>query len=184
MSRELLFDPFIGMKDFNQPDNFDPHQLPLMSSVWPSVLIAGAYLLLLRVGPGWVWVCPLTMRNRFDEKTIRRLMKHRRPIEMKTFLALYNIFQVLSCLYYIVNVFRTGFTWSYLWQCRMVGFSNLSHVKLLYFSYILKGIELIETICFVLRKKLNQMSFLHIYHHVSTFVFAYFGVTRVGSKVV
>lgn len=109
-------------------------------------------------------------------------MKHRQPWQLKTFLAVYNIFQVISCLYFLVNVIRTGYELNFLWKCHMVGYENLSHVKLLYFSYLLKGIELIETLCFVLRKKFGQMSFLHIYHHVSTFIFAYFGVTRVGSE--
>lgn len=110
------------------------------------------------------------------------LMKNRRPFELKTFLAVYNILQVFACLYFLVNVFRTGYQVNFLWKCYMTGFDNLSHVKLLYFCYLVKGIELIETICFVLRKKFKQMSFLHVYHHVSTFIFAYFGVTRVGSE--
>ena len=33
---------------------------------------------------------------------------------------------------------------------------------------MLKIIDLIETILFVLRKKNKQISFLHIYHHIST----------------
>jgi len=37
---------------------------------------------------------------------------------------------------------------------------------------ILRFIEFIETILFVLRKKENQITFLHIYHHIST-VFAF-----------
>lgn len=101
---------------------------------------------------------------------------------MKTFLSVYNILQVLACVHYLVNVFRTGYEWDFIWKCHMTGFENRSHVKLLYLAYFLKGIELIETVCFVLRKKFNQMSFLHVYHHVSTFIFAYFGVTRVGSE--
>lgn len=53
MARELLFDPFGGMDDFDQQAaTFDPHKLPLMSSVWPTVTIASVYLLMLRLGPG------------------------------------------------------------------------------------------------------------------------------------
>lgn len=54
MARELWFDPFVTMSDFNQPNNvkFDPHKLPMMSSVWPTVSIALIYLFLLRLGPG------------------------------------------------------------------------------------------------------------------------------------
>lgn len=35
---------------------------------------------------------------------------------------------------------------------------------------MLKLIDLIETVVFVLRKKSTQISFLHLYHHVSTFL--------------
>lgn len=48
----LMFDPFVVIKNFDQPPaNFDPHKLPLMSSVWPTVVIAVCYLLILRWGP-------------------------------------------------------------------------------------------------------------------------------------
>lgn len=35
-------------------------------------------------------------------------------------------------------------------------------------TLVLKTIDLIETGVFVLRKKFNQVSFLHVYHHIST----------------
>ncbi len=37
-------------------------------------------------------------------------------------------------------------------------------------TMFVKLIELVETVFFVLRKKQNQISFLHVYHHVTTFV--------------
>lgn len=39
--------------------------------------------------------------------------------------------------------------------------------------YMLKLIDLIDTIIFVLRKKNNQVSFLHIYHHFAIAFFSY-----------
>ncbi|XP_033213803.1 elongation of very long chain fatty acids protein F-like [Belonocnema kinseyi] len=36
---------------------------------------------------------------------------------------------------------------------------------------LLKILHLIETVLFVLRKKKNQISFLHVYHHISTILF-------------
>lgn len=39
-----------------------------------------------------------------------------------------------------------------------------------YYAILLRVIEFIETIFFVLRKKHNQVTFLHIYHHISTIV--------------
>lgn len=52
MAVELMFDPFVLMKEFNQPDGkFDPYKLPLMSSYWPTVAIVMFYLLVLRISP-------------------------------------------------------------------------------------------------------------------------------------
>lgn len=41
-------------------------------------------------------------------------------------------------------------------------------VRMTYFLTLLKVIDLIETGMFVLRKKYNQISFLHVYHHITT----------------
>lgn len=43
------------MDEFYQPSQtFDPHKLPLMSSVWPTVGISCVYLFILKIGPKWV----------------------------------------------------------------------------------------------------------------------------------
>lgn len=38
-------------------------------------------------------------------------------------------------------------------------------VWITYFYYILKIIDLLDTLFFVLRKRNNQITFLHVYHH-------------------
>lgn len=40
--------------------------------------------------------------------------------------------------------------------------------------YLIKIVDLVETGVFVLRKKRNQLSYLHLYHHVSSVLVAYF----------
>lgn len=40
----------------------------------------------------------------------------------------------------------------------------------LWWLYMVKLIDLSETVVFVLRKKANQITFLHVYHHISTAV--------------
>lgn len=37
-------------------------------------------------------------------------------------------------------------------------------------TILLKLIDLSETVIYLLRKKNNQVSFLHLYHHISTFL--------------
>lgn len=51
-----------------------------------------------------------------------------------------------------------------------------------YYTWLLKGFELVETIFFVLRKKDNQVSVLHVYHHISTFVLTWFFARSVAGE--
>lgn len=45
---------------------------------------------------------------------------------------------------------------------------SLQITRCLWYFFLLKILDYIETIVFVLRKKNNQVSTLHLYHHVST----------------
>jgi len=48
--------------------------------------------------------------------------------------------------------------------------------KCAWYYFLLKILDYVETGVFVLRKKNNQISALHLYHHVSTLMFAWLGV--------
>lgn len=108
------------------------------------------------------------------------MMKNREAFQLKSFLAFYNITQVILCVYFLINAFNTGFKIDYLWKCYLPVFKNLPHVKLLYLAYLMKALEFTETVCFILKRNFRQVSFLHVYHHVSSFIFTYIGFTLVG----
>ncbi|XP_029676844.1 elongation of very long chain fatty acids protein 4-like [Formica exsecta] len=44
-----------------------------------------------------------------------------------------------------------------------------------WYNFLLKIVDYVETAIFVLRKKNNQVSGLHLYHHISTLLFAWAG---------
>lgn len=71
-----------------------------------------------------------------------------------------------------------GFSRDYIWKCVQPDTSNspaaMSMVHGSYATWLVKCLELIETIFFVLRKKDNQVSVLHIYHHIGAFVLTWF----------
>jgi hypothetical protein len=46
----------------------------------------------------------------------------------------------------------------------------------LWMYYVTKIVDLIDTIVFVLRKKPNQITFLHLFHHISMVMNGWSGV--------
>ena len=46
--------------------------------------------------------------------------------------------------------------------------------------FIIKIVDLIDTVIFALRKKQNQITFLHVFHHFSMVVNAWYGVKYVA----
>lgn len=52
---------------------------------------------------------------------------------------------------------------------------ELRIAEAIWWYYLSKGIEFCDTLFFILRKKNNQLSFLHIYHHSTMFAFWFVG---------
>lgn len=126
--------------------------LPLMGSPVTIITIILAYLwFVFKAGPNF--------------------MKNRQPYNLTTIIRLYNIFQVAACIYFVATFHSFGFTFKYTWQCSIGKVPFLDHM-LSHASYylMLRIVEFVETVFFVLRKKHNQVSGLHVYHHISTVV--------------
>ncbi|KAH8416666.1 hypothetical protein KR222_005021, partial [Zaprionus bogoriensis] len=126
--------------------------LPLVGSLWPVLGIIGIYLaFVLQLGPKW--------------------MAKRKPYELKLAMQLYNIVQVIAN----AAIFLYGFKATVLQPdfslfCQPVDHSNtkpdmLALVYASYGYYMLKYLDLLDTVFIVLRKKNSQVSFLHVYHH-------------------
>ncbi|XP_033214255.1 elongation of very long chain fatty acids protein 4-like [Belonocnema kinseyi] len=124
----------------------------LVGSLWPISLILFSYLyFVFQCGP--------------------RYMENRPAYKFKNFIRVYNIFQVIANAY-IVNEIWEVYPDLTVLQCIPIDYSTtpgaLRIVKACYYSTMLKVVDLIETGLFVLRKKNNQISFLHVYHHITT----------------
>lgn len=104
-------------------------------------------------------------------------MEKRKAFNLKWLLAAYNILQVATCCYIIYGFLSNELSIIKFWKCQSVDYkSNRKANSLVIYSYqtfLLKLVELIETVFFVLRKKQNQVSKLHVYHHVSTAILAW-----------
>ncbi|XP_076643514.1 very long chain fatty acid elongase 1 isoform X1 [Halictus rubicundus] len=104
-------------------------------------------------------------------------MKDRKPYDLKTFVKFYNIFQVVSNAYMVYKLLSLGLVTKISVVCSPFDYSNnpipLEISFVFWLTMLLKLIDLIETAIFVLRKKDRQISFLHLYHHVSTVLLAW-----------
>jgi GNS1/SUR4 family len=99
-------------------------------------------------------------------------MKNREPFDIISLIRTYNGFQVFACTFIVVRGHYMGFTLNYLWVCeKFEYFTELQRVevKICYWLFLgLRCVEFVETVFFVLKKKLNQASFLHIFHHIGS----------------
>uniref|UniRef100_A0A182IZH8 Elongation of very long chain fatty acids protein n=1 Tax=Anopheles atroparvus TaxID=41427 RepID=A0A182IZH8_ANOAO len=82
-----------------------------------------------------------------------RYMAKRKPFKLENVLIAYNAVQVLLSVVLVYEMARA--VWMY---------------------YMCKVVELLDTVFFVLRKKQNQVSFLHVYHHTLMPVCGFIGV--------
>ncbi|XP_075165179.1 very long chain fatty acid elongase 4 [Haematobia irritans] len=108
-----------------------------------------------------------------------RYMKNREPYKLKTFISVYNAFQVLACIYIVQQVWILtssdifDFTICTLYERNTPIRKRFEDV--LSFTFWLKIVELTDTICFVLKKKQNQITPLHVFHHTVTMTLVYLG---------
>lgn len=125
----------------------------LMGSPAPIILLFTSYLFfVLKFGP--------------------KYMETRKPFNLINFTRVYNIFQVVACLGFVRYGYQ-NFNFSLKDTCSCLPLESNFNSWMLYKNATwwfmwLRLIEFCETVVFVLRKKQNQVSVLHIYHHIST----------------
>lgn len=109
-----------------------------------------------------------------------RYMKDRKPYDLKYIIIVYNFIQVLFSVYLVYEGLNAGWLTSYSFKCQPVDYSNspeaLRMARACWLYYMAKVSELLDTVFFVLRKKYNQVSYLHLYHHTLMPICAYIGV--------
>ncbi|KAM8707062.1 hypothetical protein ACLKA7_011205 [Drosophila subpalustris] len=139
-------------------DLYDQHKdprvshYPLVGNLWSVTGVITIYLaFVLHFGPKW--------------------MEHRRPFELKFVMQLYNAIQVVAnSAVFVYGMIYTIFNPRFSFTCQPVEHDNTSvqMMRLIYASYgyyLLKYLDLLDTVFIVLRKKNSQVSFLHVYHH-------------------
>jgi elongation of very long chain fatty acids protein 4 len=85
---------------------------------------------------------------------------------------IYNVSQIMLCAYMTIEGFllayRNGYT---ITPCVAYSQDNPALANLLWLFYLTKVWDFWDTIFIVLGKKWRQLSFLHVYHHITIFLF-------------
>ncbi|KAL5007553.1 hypothetical protein ScPMuIL_016359 [Solemya velum] len=136
----------------------------LMQAYTPTIVLTVVYLIAVWLGP--------------------KLMENREPFQLKTPLFIYNIVLVIINFHICSELFLSSWRLNYSYSCQPVSYTDdpneMRIAKALWWFYFSKLVEMLDTIFFVLRKKKNQISFLHVYHHASMFPIWWIGVKWVA----
>lgn len=122
----------------------------MMDSPWPGLFICLFYVWLVQYG-------------------LPKFMENRQPYELRNFMLFYNFAMVALSGYIFMEFALSGWFAGYSLGCQPVDYSNSPQAtrmaRACWWFFFSKYIELLDTVIFVLRKKTNQVTFLHVFHH-------------------
>lgn len=126
----------------------------LMKTPIPITIIFVLYLALVFLGP--------------------KIMSNRKPVDLKYFIIVYNLALVYLSVYMFYEFLVTSTLAGYSYICQPVDYSSdplaLRMANVCWWFFFSKVIELLDTLFFILRKKNDQVTFLHVYHHCTMII--------------
>ncbi len=136
----------------------------LMKTPVPIAVIFLLYLLLIFTGP--------------------RLMQNRQAWNLKPILIPYNFALVVLSAYMFYEFLMSSTLANYSYICQPVNYSRselaMRMASVCWWFFFSKVIELLDTLFFILRKKNNQITFLHVYHHCTMIINWWLGVKYIA----
>ncbi|XP_049764849.1 elongation of very long chain fatty acids protein 4-like isoform X1 [Schistocerca cancellata] len=138
---------------------------PLVDSPIPTIIYTALYLLIVWIGP--------------------RLMRNRKPFNLRWALVPYNLAMAALNFYIAFELLLASIKLRYNYFCqpitRLRSPEELRIANAVWWYYISKLLEFCDTFFFILRKKDNQLTFLHVYHHSTMFSLWWIGIKWVPS---
>ncbi|KAL7292494.1 hypothetical protein TKK_0014069 [Trichogramma kaykai] len=133
----------------------------LMSSPFPTLCICLSYAYFSKVlGP--------------------KLMENRKPFDLRKVMIWYNLFEVIFSTWLFYECLVSGWGGDYSFRCQPVDYSQspkaMRMARGCWWYYFSKFIEFADTLFFVLRKKNDHISNLHVIHHGIMPMSVWFGV--------
>ncbi|EDX10036.1 elongation of very long chain fatty acids protein 4 [Drosophila simulans] len=140
----------------DQPDE-RTRNWPLVDSFWTVPVLLALYLLMVRYAPKW------TTRHK--------------PLQLRAPLFCHSLAMVFLNGYICLELYAASRDLDYNFGCQPCRVSFDPHemrlTKAFWWFYISKILEFADTAFFILRQKWSQLSFLHVYHHSTMFVFCW-----------
>ncbi|VDO91209.1 unnamed protein product [Schistosoma margrebowiei] len=135
---------------------------PFMSTWTPTVLISLIYCIIV-----YIWRLKLIKKN-VNEKNIK---KRNNKQSIQYYMVLYNFIMVIFFIYLTISSLIVIYQLNYGLGCIELPNPNDKLTDyLVYYGYlyfISKFIEMLDTIFFLYRNKVDQVTFLHVFHHAS-----------------
>ncbi|CAG9115855.1 unnamed protein product [Plutella xylostella] len=98
-----------------------------------------------------------------------RLMANRKPFDLRQVLVVYNLAQTVFSAWIFYEYLMSGWWGHYDFRCQLVDYSRspmaMRMANTCWWYYFSKFTEFFDTLFFVLRKKNEQVSTLHVIHH-------------------
>ncbi|XP_055840474.1 elongation of very long chain fatty acids protein 4-like [Episyrphus balteatus] len=125
----------------------------LVDSPKDVALVVSLYLLMVWLGP--------------------RLMKKKKPFNLKGVLIAYNFIMMLVNFLILKDLLVGSSRLNYKYLCHRSDLEfhpeEIRVMNAMWWFYISKALEFTDTLFFILRKKTDQLSLLHVYHHSTMF---------------
>lgn len=151
MALILLHDMYDWYRDL-MDNRSDPRvrDWPMMSSPFPTLALCVFYAY-------------------FSKSLAPKFMEKRKPMDLRKILVFYNLFQTIFSAWIFYGYLQSGWWDHYSFKCQPVDYSRsplaMRMARTCWWYYISKFTEFFDTLFFILRKKNEHVSTLHVIHH-------------------
>ncbi|XP_075971069.1 very long chain fatty acid elongase 7-like [Anticarsia gemmatalis] len=116
----------------------------------------------------------------FCTKLGPRLMRDIKPFDLRRVIFFYNLFQIYISSYIMYLGVKGGWFNGYSFTCQPIDWTENEKSRTMLNAFwwytVVKLIDLMDTVFFVLRKKDRQISFLHLFHHFMMPIASFIGM--------
>ncbi|XP_003691261.2 elongation of very long chain fatty acids protein-like [Apis florea] len=121
------------------------------------------------IGSPWGYFSIIIFYLYFVHELGPSIMAKRKPFNLDKVVQIYNLVQIVLCAFLFYKAMTLAWLNDYSIYCQPVDFSYdpraLEISRMVWLYFVIKLLDLLDTVFFVLRKKQKQISFLHVYHH-------------------